>query len=425
MSEAAEEETGAPDSRPVSLPPPEAHASAEGREPFPRTPRWPLTLFLLVGLVVVFSIPYVLRWVPVGEMLVPGSLSAFGQWRMGALLPWQYLWEEPWRIALCVHLHGWLPHLLLNGMVLLSLGRFLERLVTPGRYLAVYVLSGWGGALASAAFLETLSVGASGAILGLGGACVVTLLRRRRDLPPGVATATVVPLAAMLLFAVGLGFVLEYFGSPIDNAAHVGGVLTGALVAALPAPRGASVLGTVLFGALVVVALGAIGTITMRSGDRDGWYPPETSRHEIEELRVELELPRSWRTLDPKDAPESSGRVVAFWKGWDSASLVVNRHPPEPAKRWVKEIPTLFENAGYAVEEVHRRDLLGEGPGGVLVAWRVGAGSPDGLGLELERQQVFRIVEAFDATITFVVETGPTERELEWAIEWLRSIEAR
>ena len=58
-------------------------------------------------------------------------------------------------------------------------------------------------------------------------------------------------------------------------------------------------------------------------------------------------------------------------------------------------------------------------------AWRVGAGSPDGLGLDLERQQVFRIAEAFDATITFVVETGPTERELEWAIEWLRSIEAR
>ncbi len=138
---------------------------------------------------------------------------------------------EPWRLLSNVFMHaGWL-HLLFNSLALLEIGGIVERRLGSWRMLAIYLLSGLGGAYASARWQGlTVSVGASGAIFGLLGALIVFGLLARRRLR-GPYGEPVSPWRA-LLFG-GLTLALGPFFQ-LDNAAHIGGWLTGTALA-LPA----------------------------------------------------------------------------------------------------------------------------------------------------------------------------------------------
>ncbi|TGE15181.1 rhomboid family intramembrane serine protease [Hymenobacter elongatus] len=133
---------------------------------------------------------------------------------------------QPWRLLTSCFLHGGLAHLLLNALALLFLGRLTESWLGPGRVLLFYLLSGVGGSLASlwwhAAGVN--SVGASGAIFGLYGLLLA------------VALTGAVPLSrqqrysllwlVLLLVPSQLQAGLQGTGTT-DNAAHIGGLLTG------------------------------------------------------------------------------------------------------------------------------------------------------------------------------------------------------
>ena len=84
--------------------------------------------------------------------------------------------EDQWfRLVSAMFLHaGWL-HIGFNMYVLYILGPPLERVLGHGRFLTLYLLSGIGGSVASYWFspVNTLSVGASGAIFGLMTAWIV------------------------------------------------------------------------------------------------------------------------------------------------------------------------------------------------------------------------------------------------------------
>ena len=90
----------------------------------------------------------------------------------------------------------------------------------------LYVLSGLGGSLVSMLVSAGPSVGASGAIFGLQGAAIV-LLRRERDrlLVRDRRVGFVLLIWAIYTIAGGL---TDPF---IDNGAHIGGALGGALIA--------------------------------------------------------------------------------------------------------------------------------------------------------------------------------------------------
>ena len=82
--------------------------------------------------------------------------------RMGALIPSRVLGGEWWRLFSVMLLHGSLIHLALNMLALLSFGPFLERLIGSARYLLIFVLSGFGGAVLSMMRgTEIIGVGAS------------------------------------------------------------------------------------------------------------------------------------------------------------------------------------------------------------------------------------------------------------------------
>jgi rhomboid protease GluP len=142
------------------------------------------------------------------------------------------------RLITSMFLHIGPLHLLLNVYALWSLGRFFEPLFGLARFWLIYLCSGLAGAAASATLgAGALSAGASGAIFGLMGAGIVALRTGGRAAPDGDGAP---PLSAwrrrivtnLVLVAVvnlAIGFRLGM----IDNAAHVGGLLGGALTALL------------------------------------------------------------------------------------------------------------------------------------------------------------------------------------------------
>ena len=136
---------------------------------------------------------------------------------------------EYYRLLTATFLHAGVLHLALNMLALSVLGPPLEQALGRSRFLALYLLAALGGSVTAFVLAEgfTLSVGASGAIFGLFGAYYVVVRRM------GGSTSSIVGLLAVNLV---ITFALPF----IDWRAHLGGLVTGGLVAAALAyaPRG-------------------------------------------------------------------------------------------------------------------------------------------------------------------------------------------
>ncbi len=126
-----------------------------------------------------------------------------------------------WRLLTSTFLHGGIMHIVANMYALLFVDIFLEPLLGKGKYAFVYLTTGILASVASIWWYDaTVSVGASGAIFGLYGfflACLVLKI-----FPPDFGKAF---LASTLVF-VGFNLLMGFTGG-IDNAAHIGGIISG------------------------------------------------------------------------------------------------------------------------------------------------------------------------------------------------------
>jgi membrane associated rhomboid family serine protease len=130
---------------------------------------------------------------------------------------------EFWRLLTAPLMHGSLRHLWMNVTAALFFGLLVELYGGQWLLLPLFCLSAMGGSLASLWLLSAPSVGASGGIVGFLGFLLVAWLRRRRSQPKdfGVDLAkAIIPTALIGL----IGW------RQIDNAAHLGGFMTGAIV---------------------------------------------------------------------------------------------------------------------------------------------------------------------------------------------------
>ncbi len=139
-----------------------------------------------------------------------------------------------WRLVSSQFVHLDMLHLLFNAYGIFVLGRFLERCYGLRRMLVLYLASGTVGALASFFINPGPAGGASGAVYGLVGGVVVFGIKYRKSLPAELSRALTVGLAPWVILSLAVGFIDAI---PIDNAAHVGGLITGALVASVMASR--------------------------------------------------------------------------------------------------------------------------------------------------------------------------------------------
>lgn len=131
---------------------------------------------------------------------------------------------EWWRLITNTFLHGGIMHLLANMYGLLFVGIFLEPLLGRTKYLIAYIFT---GILASAASIwwydATVSVGASGAIFGLYGIFLALLLTK--VFPADFAKSFLISTSIFIAFNLLMGL-----AGGIDNAAHIGGLLSGFIV---------------------------------------------------------------------------------------------------------------------------------------------------------------------------------------------------
>ncbi|MGQ7945150.1 rhomboid family intramembrane serine protease [Flavobacterium sp. WC2509] len=126
-----------------------------------------------------------------------------------------------WRLLTSTFLHGGIMHLVSNMVGLYIVGLFLEPILGKTKYLISYLLTGIIASLASIWWHEaTVSIGASGAIFGLYGFFIASLLLK--VFPPQLSKGF---LSFSLIF-VGYNLIMGLMGG-IDNAAHIGGLLSG------------------------------------------------------------------------------------------------------------------------------------------------------------------------------------------------------
>jgi len=156
----------------------------------------------------------------------PGELLV----RLGANLGPLTLGGQYWRLLTCVFLHGNLLHIAFNMWCLWDLGALAESLYGHWTFAVVYLLAGVGGSLGSIVWNpNVLSVGASGAIFGIAGALIASFYLGEFSLPRAAISGS---LRSVVTF-VGYNLVFGAILSRVDNAAHVGGLVTGLILGAL------------------------------------------------------------------------------------------------------------------------------------------------------------------------------------------------
>jgi rhomboid protease GluP len=137
---------------------------------------------------------------------------------------------EVWRFVTPIFLHIGILHLAFNSYALWIVGPQVEKLYGSARFLLLYVLTGVGGVAASYWYHPyDPSAGASGAIFGLFGVLLIFSFRYRKTVPAFFTKA----LGKGILLTIGINLVIGYMIPQVDNAAHIGGLVSGMLLAAV------------------------------------------------------------------------------------------------------------------------------------------------------------------------------------------------
>lgn len=166
---------------------------------------------------------------------------------------------EWWRLFTCTFLHIGIVHLLFNMYALYMVGLYLEPMLGKRRYIAAYLSAGIISSIASLIWhgSEVISAGASGAIFGLFG--VFLALLSTNLIPKAARQSLLQSIGIFVVFNLAYGM-----KAGIDNAAHVGGLLSGLVIGYIyfPTLRESSpkkaTTGAVIVLALTILVLGVI-----------------------------------------------------------------------------------------------------------------------------------------------------------------------
>lgn len=188
-----------------------------------------LTYAFLALLAIVFAAEYFYAVEPSTGLFSPHIRTLVALGGLNPALVFQA--GEAWRIFSAALLHADLLHLILNGVALYMAGVVLERLVGRTWFFALFVIGAVGGSLMSLAVnpATMVSVGASGAIMGLLAAAFVCSFRASS---PTLRAQAQVPLMQVLIPSL-IPIAVSRTGQQIDFAAHIGGALICTLVSIL------------------------------------------------------------------------------------------------------------------------------------------------------------------------------------------------
>ena len=182
-------------------------------------------------------IPFVTLAIILVNILIYAGLpfltgASFPEVQRAGMLSWTSFFRDHqyYRIFTCMFLHGGLDHIFNNITVLLFIGSFIEMRWGHLRFTILYFSTGILAGLTSMIYNmiqddSTLSLGASGAIFGLMGALVVLILT---GISTGYRTSR-----WQIVFMILLSIYSGASTPDVDNAAHIGGMISGVILAAL------------------------------------------------------------------------------------------------------------------------------------------------------------------------------------------------
>ncbi len=187
-----------------------------------------------------------------------GSLH-MATFSLSTMLRFGFLWRdlaqfEPWRYLAAVFVHFNVLHLLMNGWSFIAVGPQAERHFGRARFLTLFMVSGILGFVASQWWYGDSSgtAGASGAVFGAF-ASVVGVAYARRD-----------PNWKALLVQNAVNLVIIALVFPVNNAAHLGGALTGGALGFLFSKEPRKLKLDIPFGILaVLLVIAAIGSVIL------------------------------------------------------------------------------------------------------------------------------------------------------------------
>lgn len=162
---------------------------------------------------------------------LPQTIFDWGGMRVDAIVGGEW-----WRLISYMFIHIGVVHLVSNMYALLMIGRGLERLMGKGLFIMSYLVTGaFAGLCSFLGHQDTfiVSAGASGAIAGLFGLFFVLLLTPMIERNAGQHLLK--QMGIILLVNVSYGLMR---GSGVDHYAHIGGLVSGALLGALLALYG-------------------------------------------------------------------------------------------------------------------------------------------------------------------------------------------
>ncbi|HIZ81555.1 MAG TPA: rhomboid family intramembrane serine protease [Candidatus Mediterraneibacter pullistercoris] len=138
--------------------------------------------------------------------------------------------HEYYRLFTCLFLHFGIDHLLNNMVILGALGWNLELEIGKVRFLIIYFVSGIAGNILSLRFdmmtgREVVSAGASGAVFGLMGALLYVVIANRGRLGRLSGRGMLIMVILSLYFGLT--------SSGVDNTAHIGGLVSGFVMAVI------------------------------------------------------------------------------------------------------------------------------------------------------------------------------------------------
>ena len=201
------------------------------------------TIILLMANIFLFLLMWQMSRLPFSlltpiphEVLIP-----FGA-KVNYLVQTRHEW---WRFITPMFLHVNFLHLAVNMYSLWIVGPYVEKLYGSAKFVVFWVLTGIGGLVASyltvrpemavsplARFIfktsDDPSAGASGALFGLVGVLFVFGIKYRHELPEGFRRAFGTGLLPMIFLNLFIGYMGRGF---IDNAAHLGGLVSRAVLA--------------------------------------------------------------------------------------------------------------------------------------------------------------------------------------------------
>jgi rhomboid protease GluP len=239
------------------------------------------TIIFLIANIFVFLLMWRSSGLSLNPLLVfpQPVLVAYGA-KLNSLINQQHEW---WRFVTPMFVHVNPLHLLVNMYSLWMIGPYVEKLYGSAKFVFFWVVTGVAGVVAS--YLTVLkpgtplgplsrfifksvdapSAGASGALFGLIGVLFVFGIKFRHELPEGFKRAFGTGLLPVIMINLFIGFMARGI---IDNAAHLGGLVSGAALALVisyrrPGERSSLALAwqVAQVGALALVAISFVRVV--------------------------------------------------------------------------------------------------------------------------------------------------------------------